>query len=245
MILVMYIDLILLIYLLHIVYIIGPDHLAALMGPSIGKPGYYGLRIGALWGLGHGFSALLLGSSAFYLKGQFTGRFAVLEKLANLAESAVGISILFIGLIGIKESYDAETEEKSPEAGADSTRSKAILSISSSSSSSSSTTPAYPRSSRAIFANGILHGLSWDGAPSLAPAITMASWKSALTFLLSYSIGTIITMSLAAGAVGELSLRVSKVTNNPDLPRKLSLVTSFMAVAIGVFFTLKSLHIIH
>lgn len=243
MILVMYIDLILLIYLLHIVYIIGPDHLAALMGPSIGKSGYYGLRIGALWGLGHGFSALLLGSSAFYLKGQFTGRFAVLEKLANLAESAVGISILFIGLIGIKESYDAEAEEKSAEAGVDSTKSKATLSTSSSS--SSTTTPAYPRSSRAIFANGILHGLSWDGAPSLAPAITMASWKSALTFLLSYSIGTIITMSLAAGTVGELSLRVSKVTNNPDLPRKLSLVTSFMAVAIGVFFTLKSLHIIH
>jgi len=211
------------------------------MGPSIGKPGYYGLRIGALWGLGHGFSALLLGSSAFYLKGQFTGRFAVLEKLANLAESAVGISILFIGLIGIKESYDAEAEEKSAEAGVDSTKSKATPSTSS----SSSTTPAYPRSSRAIFANGILHGLSWDGAPSLAPAITMTSWKSALTFLLSYSIGTIITMSLAAGAVGELSLRVSKVTNNPDLPRKLSLVTSFMAVAIGVFFTLKSLHIIH
>ena len=237
MILVMYIDLILLRYLLHIVSIIGPDHLAALMGPSIGKPGYYGLRIGALWGLGHGFSALLLGSSAFYLKGQFTGRFAVLEKLANLAESAVGISILFIGLIGIKESYDAEAEEKSAEAGVDSTKSKATP--------SSSTTPAYPKSSRAIFANGILHGLSWDGAPSLAPAITMASWKSALTFLLSYSIGTIITMSLAAGAVGELSLRVSKVTNNPDLPRKLSLVTSFMAVAIGVFFTLKSLHIIH
>jgi len=240
MILVMYIDLILLRYLLHIVSIIGPDHLAALMGPSIGKPGYYGLRIGALWGLGHGFSALLLGSSAFYLKGQFTGRFAVLEKLANLAESAVGISILFIGLIGIKESYDAEAEEKSAEAGVDSTKSKATPSTS-----SSSTTPAYPRSSRAIFANGILHGLSWDGAPSLAPAITMTSWKSALTFLLSYSIGTIITMSLAAGAVGELSLRVSKVTNNPDLPRKLSLVTSFMAVAIGVFFTLKSLHIIH
>lgn len=237
MILVMYIDLILLRYLLHIVSIIGPDHLAALMGPSIGKPGYYGLRIGALWGLGHGFSALLLGSSAFYLKGQFTGRFAVLEKLANLAESAVGISILFIGLIGIKESYDAEAEEKSAEAGVDSTKSKATP--------SSSTSPAYPKSSRAIFANGILHGLSWDGAPSLAPAITMASWKSALTFLLSYSIGTIITMSLAAGAVGELSLRVSKVTNSPDLPRKLSLVTSFMAVAIGVFFTLKSLHIIH
>jgi len=204
------------------------------MGPSIGKPGYYGLRIGALWGMGHGFSALLLGSSAFYLKGQFTGKFAVLEKLANLAESAVGISILFIGLIGIKESYDAkETEDNRRSHGYDNTANNATI----------APTQVYPRSSRAILANGILHGLSWDGAPSLAPAITMASWKSALTFLLSYSLGTIITMSIAAGAVGELSIRVSKVTKNPDLPRRLSLVTSFVAVVIGVFFTFKSLHI--
>jgi len=143
---------------------IGPDHLAALMGPSIGKPGHFGLRIGAVWGLGHGFSAMLLGSSAFYLKGQFTGRFAILEKLATLAESAVGISILLIGLIGIKESTEEAATSGQDEIGGDQA--------------------SYPKSSRAIFANGILHGLSWDGAPSLAPAITMTSWKSALTFLL-------------------------------------------------------------
>ena len=31
---------------------------------------------------------------------------------------------------------------------------------------------------RAIFANGILHGFSWDGAPSLAPALAMTSWRA-------------------------------------------------------------------
>lgn len=224
---------------------IGPDHLAALMGPSIGKSGLYGFRIGAIWGIGHGISAMLLGLSAFYVKGQFTGRFVILEKLASLAESAVGISILLIGLIGIKESNEVEpneSREPQPLELGDTLNDSLPEPHTQSLISSSSTNT--PRSYQAILANGILHGLSWDGAPSLAPAIAMSSWKQAFTFLFSYSIGTILTMGIAAGTLGELSIRVGKVTNNPDLPRKLSLVTSTIAVFIGVYFILKSTRIL-
>lgn len=222
------------------------------------------MRIGALWGIGHGASAILLGLTAFFLKGQFTGRFAVMEKLATAAESVVGLSILFIGLMGIRESLEQGHEEDPTSVpapalsagkafdlmnllpvGASTARLAGVSTTSTPSTPFDASTSAgskngKPRTYAAIVANGMLHGFSWDGAPSLAPAIAMSSWRGAFTFLLAYSLGTIVTMSLAAGAMGELSTRVGQATNNPDLPRKLSLVSSVAAVLIGVYMTAKS-----
>lgn len=226
----------------------GPDHLAALIAPSVGKSGFNGLRIGALWGIGHSISALLLGLTAYYLKGQFTGRFAIMEKLATYAESAVGFSILFIGILGIKESREAEHEEftnsvnfvnfSAVSGGTTNSVDGSTAAVLKPAAAPSSVSK--PKSFRAILANGMLHGFSWDGAPSLAPAIAMSSWEGALAFLLSYSLGTIIAMSIAAGAVGELSMRVGQATGDPDLPKKLSIVSSVAAVAIGTYMIAKS-----
>lgn len=216
--------------------------MAALIAPSVGKSGFHGLKIGALWGIGHGFTAISLGLSAYFLKGQFTGRLAVVGKLSTVAESIVGLSILYIGLMGIKESRDAELEAINNgnhgivsdlyQNGTDSST-NTTQKIRSSSSSSTSY--------RAILANGMLHGFSWDGVPSLAPAVTMSTWTGALSFLTAYSLGTIVAMSLAAGTMGELSTRVGKASNNPDLLRKLSFASSVAAVAIGLYLTTKSI----
>ena len=50
---------------------IGPDHLAAVLPRCIGKRWWIASRIGAMWALGHGVSASLLGLFAFFLKGEF------------------------------------------------------------------------------------------------------------------------------------------------------------------------------
>lgn len=225
-----------------LLYDIGPDHLAALVGPSIGKSWLGGVKIGALWGVGHGISAFTIGLTAFFLKGQFAGRFAVMKQLATAAESVVGLSILLIGLIGVKEALSPEplsvaTDQAQPLNSMD----ESIIGV----------PPVFTvpgdrsegkdaGSTRAVFANGLLHGFSWDGAPSLAPAIAMTSWRGAVVYLLAYTAGTMLTMSLAAGAVAELSARVGQASQDPDLPRKLSLVSSVVAVAIGLYITTRS-----
>lgn len=206
--------------------ITGPDHLAALIPPSIGHAGWYGMKLGATWGLGHGISAIFLGLSAFFLKGKVSNRFKFLQKLSTLAESTVGISLIVIGFIGIKENLEKEEENK---VWTDENKQKGDEDV----------TPSTLKSSQAIFANGILHGFSWDGAPSLAPALTMTTWRGALSFLVSYCIGTMIAMSLASGAVSEGSLRLGKAINNPDLPRNLSLVSSLIAIIIGVYWVVQ------
>jgi hypothetical protein len=221
--------------------------LAALIAPSVGKSGFTGLRIGAIWGVGHGISAMILGLSAFFLKGQFTGKFAFVEKMASAADSVVGISILFIGLMGIKESLeqehgqdDATAVSSSLFAGVDGGNVAFSPTGAGAGGAAGVQTTSRGRTYRAILANGMLHGFSWDGAPSLAPALAMSSLRGAVMFLLSYSVGTIITMSIAAGTVGELSTRVGQASRNPDLPRKLSLISSIAAVIIGLYLIAKA-----
>ena len=82
----------------------GPDHLAAIIPASVGQDFLGGIRIGGAWGLGHGITASIIGIFAFFLKGKVSSRLKFLEQLSGFADSAVGISLLAIGLIGVKES---------------------------------------------------------------------------------------------------------------------------------------------
>ncbi len=188
------------------------------------------MQTGAVWGLGHGLSAVILGMSAYFLKDRLLSdvKLMHLSKLSHLAESAVGISLLLIGLLGVKECL-AEGAAKKKE-----------CTVNCTSPECHELATAKQLSSRALFVNGFLHGLSWDGAPGLAPAMAMSSWQGALCFLLAYGLGTIATMSITAGVVGEVSRRVSRVAHNEDLSRQLSLGSSVAAVAIGVYWTVKS-----
>lgn len=197
------------------IFNLGPDHLAAILPSSIGQKGFTGMRLGALWGLGHGFSAIFIGLIAFFVRGQVSSRFKYVERLSSLAEQAVGFSLIAIGGLGLKENLmtnPGNHEEFKSSSASD---------------------------GRAVFANGILHGFSWDGAPSLAPALALSSWQSVLAFLLSYCFGTMIMMSVTSGILSEGSTRLGNAINDPNFPKKLSIVSSIIAILIGVFWICK------
>lgn len=165
---------------------------------------------------GHGFSAIILGMAAFLLKGTVSTRFKYIDTLSSLAENAVGLSLITIGLFGLKENLmDNEGDH-----------SYSLLSEK-------------PRNTKAVFVNGVLHGFSWDGAPSLAPAIAMTSLRSTIIFLLSYCLGTMVMMSLASGALSEGSRRLGNASNNPEFSKNLSVSSSVIAILIGVFWIVK------
>ena len=158
----------------------------------------------------------MLGLGAFFLKGKISSKFSFLQGLSTLAESAVGLSLLIIGAIGIKENLDSDVWGPDGDG------------------------VAPLKSKKAIFANGFLHGFSWDGAPSLAPALAMTSWSSALSFLAAYCVGTMLAMSLTAGIVAESSLRLGKAVKDPKFTRNLSLGSSGLAIIIGLFWIVKA-----
>ena len=120
---------------------------------------------------------------------------------SSAMEVTVGTSLIFIGLLGIHESIlfgadEGEPDEKAVQQEVNAQR-------------------------HAVLFNGILHGFSWDGAPSLALAV--ATWRRSISFLLAYALGTMGAMSITMMLIGESTIRASEILHLPDLPQRLSL----------------------
>lgn len=206
----------------------GPDHLAALLPRCCGQRWYKAGRIGALWGMGHGLSATILGVLAFGLKHQLQrapGATKMLTGASHVMEIAVGLSLILIGAMGIKEAREWEDDGISPTA----------QTLSAAASPDSGVIVKESRNRSVIF-NGLLHGFSWDGAPSLAPALAVATWGGNLAFLSAYATGTMAAMAITTTFIGEGTRRAGEVLNRPDIPQKLSYFSSLLAIAIGAIW---------
>lgn len=204
----------------------GPDHLAALLPRCCGQRWYKAGKIGALWGIGHGVSATILGVLAFGLKAQVQKAPVVkslLSGASHVMEIAVGLSLILIGGMGIREAREWEDEMNgaSPQS----------LSAAAAPDSGIKDTQ-----KRAVIFNGLLHGFSWDGAPSLAPALAVATWSGNLAFLSAYAAGTMSAMAITTTLIGEGTRRAGEIFNRPDIPQKLSLFSSILAIVIGAIW---------
>lgn len=76
--------------------------------------------------------------------------------------------------------------------------------------------------------NGLLHGFSWDGTPSLAPALALPSLNAVVIFLVAYGLGTVLAMSFVAAAIGEGSLRMGERLDKVGNPHCDTLPVSFI-----------------
>ena len=134
-------------------------------------------------------------------------------------EIAVGLSLILIGGMGIKEAREWEDEmAATPQ---------------SLSAAASPDNDVKDTQKRAVMFNGLLHGFSWDGAPSLAPALAVATWGGNLAFLSAYAAGTMGAMAITTSLIGEGTRRAGEVFNRPDIPQKLSFFSSLLAIVIG------------
>jgi len=177
--------------------------------------------------MGHGVSVTILGILGYALKSQFAkapGAQAALTGASHVMEIAVGLSLIFIGAMGLREAKEWGEEMESLPA----------HSLSAAVSPSEANTK--NNGNRAVIFNGLLHGFSWDGAPSLAPALAVATWGGNLAFLSAYAAGTVATMAIATSFIGEGTRRAGEFFNRPDLPQKLSFFTSILAIAIGTIW---------
>jgi hypothetical protein len=84
---------------LHVVG--GPDHLAAL-APIATRAPRRAVRVGALWGLGHGLGVVAAGSLGRTLRGALD-----LDALSAGAELAVGLTLVLLGARGLAKAVRA------------------------------------------------------------------------------------------------------------------------------------------
>jgi len=202
----------------------GPDHIAAVLPRCIGQKWWRASRIGATWAFGHGCSASLVGLLAFFLKGHLSNGLC-LQSFASWTEALVGLSLVYIGLLGIRESKNFEQPEMTL-------------------SSAYNSEPADRErigSSRTILLNGVLHGFALDSTPSLALALALPNFGLCLSFLLAYCAGTVASMTMVTTLVGEGSVRMGESIDQPNFTEKLSMVSSIIAVVVGVVWTAKSM----
>jgi hypothetical protein len=206
----------------------GPDHLAALLPFILGQQWVNAAYYGFIWGFGHGLTTSMMGVFGFYVKDSLLAN-KLIPQLTNLADYAVGATLILIGVMGIFESWHINVVKKNADCDVvndveesctqdleteTETVTKTVIPKS-----TSSTFPIL----LTIFANGCFLGMSWDGLPSLAPTLSLYSWQSLFAFLLSYCVGTVFTIGVASGFIGESTKWLSTVTSE-DLPRKLALI---------------------
>ena len=202
----------------------GPDHMAALLPRCVGRKWWKASRTGALWGAGHGLSVSVLGLAAYGLRSRLSaaGPPRLVARLAGCTEVLVGLSLVGIGVLGLLEAREIGGAEGGGGGG-----------------DAPAEAPA-EGGKTAVLINGLLHGLSLDGAPSFAPALALGTWSSASFFLAAYVSGTVLAMAVATGAIGEATARAGAASKGDSLTRRLTTGASGLAIAVGVLWTGKA-----
>lgn len=170
-------------------------------------------------------SATLLGLTAFGLKSTIQNRKGATQILAgasHVTEIAVGLSLILIGVMGIREAREWE-QDLTTSSQSQSLSAAVVDDVASK----------YSVQKRAVIFNGLLHGFSWDGAPSLAPAVAVATWGGSVAFLSAYAVGTMTAMAITTTLIGEGTRKAGQFFDRPDIPQKLSFFSSILAIVIG------------
>lgn len=204
---------------------------------------------GLIWGLGHGLTSLCIGYAAFAMKGFLLQTSDSLQSYQYIGDLVVGTTLAIIGVMGI---YESQTEEEEGASQLDQQQQNDDVdmelgsSLKSSDSSNITYASMYSTISdkrvlsqkavllmtySAVLLNGATLGMTWDGLPSLAPALMLDSYQ-VLTFLIAYLLSTMVIMSCAAGLIGEVSHWVSRHISG--VSHRLARLSSYAACALGV-----------
>ena len=192
----------------------GPDHLAALAPLSMGRSTVSAGFLGGLWGAGHSAGQLFFGALFILLKSKLKLHLDIIE---NFAGVAVGLTLIAIGYVGYQEAkdFDFDTVREKGAKGR-------ILS----------------KFSLATFGTGFLHGLSPDAIFPVLPAITLSTKGCAFAFVLAFVVGTIGSMASYTAFIGVGSSAIAQ--KRPDVTRKISMGSSFLAVGLGLGLILSA-----
>lgn len=199
----------------------GPDHLAALAPLALRTSGPgRAFRQGAFWGFGHVLGQVLIGTSFLLLsQSQLLQSLGHAKNFAQLAEQfasvAVGIILMIIGGMGLKESRDWEEEEEVCQA-----------------------SPCQCFRWK-TFGTGMLSGMHPDSLLLCLPALTMPTKMAGLIFLTSFGAGSMLAMGGFTAA-----LRAACKSLGQQAVRRTSIVASLLALLLGATICATSLTVL-
>ena len=205
-----------------IIHVIGgADHLIAMAPSSITNP-KLALKNGLSWGLGHSSGVAILSILAIFVKD-----IAHLSKLSYFAEFLVGISLLIIGSIAIKNSFkfNIHTHQHAHNNGISHKHFHYHK----------SRDKRHNRHSHALTSLGILHGLA-GGSHLIAviPALALPM-QEAFAYLIAYLIGSTIIMIFFTYLISLSTMKAGQ-----SIIKKLFGFAGGISFAMGLFWIQKS-----
>ncbi|XP_077246260.1 chloroplast protein FOR GROWTH AND FERTILITY 2-like [Tasmannia lanceolata] len=196
----------------------GPDHLAALAPLSIGRSRIESAAVGALWGCGHDAGQLIFGLLFLLLKDRLH-----IEIIRTWGTRVVGLTLLAIGAMGIKEASEVPTPCVALENGDCDVGNFESL---------ESPPGGKKKIGFATFATGIIHGLQPDALMMVLPALALPSRLAGAAFLGMFLLGTVFAMGSYTVFIGSCSQALKERV--PRITEKLTWASSLVAIAMGV-----------
>eukprot|EP00252_Welwitschia_mirabilis_P015452 TRINITY_DN3398_c0_g1_i1.p1 TRINITY_DN3398_c0_g1~~TRINITY_DN3398_c0_g1_i1.p1 ORF type:complete len:390 (+),score=66.18 TRINITY_DN3398_c0_g1_i1:345-1514(+) len=196
----------------------GPDHLAALAPLSIGRTKMESAIVGALWGCGHDAGQVIFGVIFLLLKDRLR-----IEIVRAWGTRVVGMTLLVIGAIGIREATEVPTPCVSIDGG------ECDVAMAES---AQDMTSGKKKVGLATFATGIIHGLQPDALMVILPALALPSRLAGSAYLCMFLCGTVMAMGSYTVFIGSCSEALKKRV--PRITEKLTWVSSLIAITFGV-----------
>eukprot|EP00250_Pteridium_aquilinum_P024320 c28915_g1_i1 orf=183-1325(-) len=196
----------------------GPDHLAALAPLCIGRGKIESAIVGTLWGCGHDAGQIIFGLFFLLLKGKLK-----IELLQVWASRVVGITLLAIGAVGLKEAQEVPVS---------------VLAAESPGSSEIVENKITTHRLR-TFATGIIYGLQPDALIMILPALALPSRLAGAAYLGMFLIGTIVAMGSYTAFLGSCGQALEK--RLPWITQRLTIISSAVAIIFGIGVLLSEL----
>ena len=199
----------------------GADHLIAMAPSAINSP-KKALKNGFSWGLGHSSGVLLLAFLAICIKD-----ITPLNKFSNIAEFLVGISLLIVGVIALKNSFQLSIHSHSHKHENGFAHRHYHFHTKEQKNSKNH--------SHALTGLGLLHGIA-GGSHFLAvlPALALPL-INACFYLISYLIGSLISMNLFTCLISFTTLNVGQ-----KFIKRLICVAGGLSFSMGLFWIQRS-----
>ena len=199
----------------------GADHLIAMAPSAINSP-KKALKNGFSWGLGHSSGVILLAFLAIFIKD-----ITPLNKFSNIAEFLVGISLLIVGVFAIKNSFQLSIHSHSHKHENGFAHRHYHFHTKEQKNNN--------KHSHALTGLGLLHGIA-GGSHFLAvlPALALPM-ISACLYLMSYLIGSLISMNLFTCFISFTALNVGQ-----KFIKRLICVAGGLSFSMGLFWIQKS-----
>jgi sulfite exporter TauE/SafE len=196
----------------------GPDHLAALAPLCIGRSRLQSFSVGALWGCGHDAGQIIFGLIFLSLKDRLH-----LGLIQTWAARVVGLTLIIIGALGIKEAQ--EVLEDAP------ALAEGDL-LSSTFENGANKTPGKKSVGHTTFLTGIVYGLQPDALLVILPALSLPSRMAGAAFLGMFLLGTVLAMGSYTAFVSTLSKALQG--RIPRITHRLTVGSSLIAIGLGL-----------